>query len=270
MSPLAVNQITIRLNALFNSIPESGPYLNSLLHVNADNLSFEDQPDGSKKLVFDVLAVVLGDNGSVIDQINKIYSVTIKKEAFDNFVKEGFVYNFIFPMKKPGVYQLRVALRDQRSQKVGSANQFVEIPDLKKDPLVISGIMLENKPLADAKHPGNGPAVGQISDPLTDTSLRQFKRGTVLNYEFSIFRAKATTGNLKTQIRLFKDGKLAYSGQPQVIPAQSAGRSTPLAGSLVLGDEMAPGDYVLQLNAVDDAGGKNANATQYIEFEIVE
>jgi VWFA-related protein len=258
MSPLAVNQITVRLNALFNSSPESGPYLNSLLHVDADQFSFEDLPDGSKKLTFDVLAVVLGDNGTIVDQINKIYSVTVKKDAFENFKREGFVYNFIFPMKKPGVYQLRLALRDQRSQNVGSANQFVEIPDLKKDALVISGVMLANK------------AGVRQSDALTDTSLRQFRRGTVLNYDFSIFHGKTGTGDLRTQMRLFKDGKLIFAGQPQTISARSVGKSpTPLAGSLVLGKDMDPGDYVMQLNAVDDGGGKKASAVQYVEFEII-
>jgi len=271
VSPFAANQITVRLNALFNSSTQSGPYLHSFLHVKADDLSFEEMPDGSKKVVFDVIAMVFGDNGSIVDRINKIYSVTVKKEAFESFMKEGLVYNFTFPMKKPGVYQLRVALRDQKSQKVGSANQFVEIPDIKKDALALSGIMLENKPLSDLKTAGIGAVNTQRSDPLTDTSLRRFKRGTVLNYEFSIFHAKSAAGNFKTQMRLYKDGKLVYSGQPQTVPPQADGKSfTPLEGSLVLGQDMTPGDYLLQLTATDEGGGKGATASQFVEFEIIE
>ena len=39
---------------------------------------------------------------------------------------------------------MRVALRDRNSEKVGSANQFIEVPNLKKERLTLSGIILEN------------------------------------------------------------------------------------------------------------------------------
>ena len=70
MSPFAVNEVSLSLNALFGN-SANGAYVRSLLHVQAKDLKFTDEADGSKKAVFDVWAASFGDNGAVVDQITK-------------------------------------------------------------------------------------------------------------------------------------------------------------------------------------------------------
>ena len=274
-SPFAVNEIPVRLNALFGSTPMASGYVRSLLHVKSENLKFEDAPDGMKKLVFDVMAIAFGDNGAVVDQVGKTYTLTMRKEAYDKVVKTGFVYDFTFPVKKAGAYQLRVAIRDHGSDRVGSANQFIEVPNLKKDRLMLSGVVLENISIGDwtLRSQGKQPAVE--SDPLIDTSLRQFKRGTVLNYGYAIFNSRPGSvegGNLSSLIRIYRDGKMIYEGKPQaVLPPQSGQKLLNSSGSVVLGKEMLPGDYVLQIVVTDKlAKEKHSSAGQFVQFEIVE
>ena len=274
-SPFAVNEISVRLNALFGSSPQSTGYIRSLLHVKAQNLKFEDLPDGQKKLVFDVLAFAFGDNGTPVEQLGKTYSVTLRKDVYERFAKSGFVYDFTFPIKKPGAYQLRVAIRDHGSDRVGSANQFIEVPDLKKDRLVLSGVVLENITLEDWKRREQGITPRIVPDPLTDTSLRQFRRGTVLNYGFAVFNSNpgsAEGGGLTSLIRLYRDGKMIFEGKPQnVPPGDKNARSINVSGSLVLGTEMVPGDYILQIVAADNLAKEKYNsAGQVVQFEIVE
>lgn len=278
-SPFAVNDISLRLNALFGSDQRQGSFVRSLLHIAAKDLTFTDDPDGSKKAVFDVLAVGFGDNGVAIDQIAKTYTMNLKKDVYERFLKSGFVYDFSFPIKKPGAYQFRVALRDHGSEKVGSANQFVEVPNLKKNRLTLSGVVLENIPFSlwekrNAKVAGSD-APYEESNPLNDTSLRQFKRGTVLNYGFTIFNAKTAAGaqpNLTSQIRLFLDGKPIFEGQSQ--PLSTAGQQDPkamsFAASLSLGTSMKAGEYVLQIVITDNlAKEKRKTVNQFVQFEIV-
>jgi VWFA-related protein len=131
-SPFSVNEIPIKLNALFYNTAKNGNVIRSLVHVKAQDLSFSDEPNGGKKAVFDVIGMGFGDNGAPIDQISKTYTLIVKKEAFARVMSKGFVYDFSFPVKNPGAYQLRIALRDHGSDKLGSANQFVEVPNLKK------------------------------------------------------------------------------------------------------------------------------------------
>ena len=277
ISPFAVNNIALRLNALFGSSAQQGAFIRSFLHVSAQDLKFTDEPDGGKKVVFDVLAVGFGDNGVPIDQISKTYTLTIKKEHFSEFVKSGFVYDFTFPIKKPGAYQLRVALLDKASEKVGSANQFIEVPNLKKERLTLSGIVLENMNFEDWQliSQGKPPTAAGGTNPLSDTALRQFKRGTILNYGTEVFNAKLDASkkpNLTYQMRIFRDGKLFFEGKQQpVATLNQAGYSKiNVNGSLNLGTVMQPGDYVLQLVVTDNlAKDKRKTATQFVQFEIV-
>ncbi|MGB7210002.1 MAG: VWA domain-containing protein [Pyrinomonadaceae bacterium] len=276
-SPFAVNDISLRLNALFGSDQRQGAFVRSLLHINAKDLTFTDEADGSKKAVFDVLAVGFGDNGAAVDQISKTYTMNMKKDIYDRFMKSGFVYDFSFPIKKAGAYQLRVALRDHGSGKVGSANQFIEVPNLKKNRLTLSGIGLENISFDNWNKRNSGIAVNDIeSNPLIDTSLRQFKRGTVLNYGFTIFNAKAVAGapaNLTSQIKLFLDGKPIFEGNPQPVPTtgQTNPKAINFAASLSFGTTMVAGEYVFQIIIIDNlAKEKRKTVSQFVQFEIVE
>lgn len=275
-SPFAANDIALRLNTLFGNSAAQGPFVRSLLHISAKDLTFTDEPDGSKKAVFDVLAVGFGNNGVPVDQISRTYTMTLKKEMMANALERGLVYDFSFPMKKTGAYQLRVAIRDHGSEKVGSANQFVEVPNLTKKRLTLSGVVLENLPY-EAWQKRNSGGEDVKSDPLSDTSLRRFQQGSVLNYGFTIYNAKTDASrapNLTSQIKIFVDGKPYFQGAPQpIVPRPGgAGPSTvSFAGSLSLATKMPPGEYVLQIVVTDKLAKEKKNtAYQFVQFEVIE
>jgi VWFA-related protein len=271
-SPFAVNDISVRLNALFASDAKTGSFIRSLVHIKAQDLKFSEEKDGTRKASFDILAVGFGDNGVAVDQISKSYDLTMKPDIYERVMKSGFVYDFTFPIKKAGAYQLRVALRDHGNDNVGSANQFVEVPNIKKNRLVLSGVLMENLPYDVWQRQNAGEVFDRASDVLTDTSLRQFKQGTILRYGTTIYNAKPP-GTVTYLTRIFRDGKPIFEGKEQ--PVQSAVQSDAkflnLTAALHLGAEMLPGDYVLQITVTDTlAKSKRNTAVQFVQFEIVE
>jgi VWFA-related protein len=262
VSPFAVSGINMRLNALFGGEQKTGPFVRSLLHINANDLKFVDEKDGSKKAVIDVLAMSFGDNGQIVDQLAKNYALILKPDAYRKAVADGIVYQFAFPVKKPGAYQYRVAIRDTQGGKVGSASQFIEVPNLKKNRLTLSGIVLENLTVK--------------TNPLADTALRRVKRGSLLSYNYLVYNAKligAKQLQLQTKIRVFQDGKLVLDGQqkPLTLTSQTDMRQLKARGAVAIGDKFMPGDYVLQIIVTDAlAKAKEQTATQFVQFEIVE
>lgn len=275
-SPFAVNGISLRLNTLFANDAKNGSYVRSLLHVRADDLTFTDEPNGSKKAVFDVLAASFGDTGQPVDQIAKNYTLRTTAEGLERLKKEGFVYYFTFAVKKPGPYQFRVAIRDGSSDKVGSASQFISVPDLKKGRLTISGIVLENLTLAAWRQAADPNSKQPETDPMTDTSIRRFPRGTILRYGFEIYNAKLDQSkrpNLTTQMRVYRDRKLILDGKPT--PLEFEGQkdfySIKSTGAMSLAEKMEPGEYVLQIVVFDNlAREKRRIATQFVQFEVPE
>jgi VWFA-related protein len=281
MSPFAAGGISLRLNALFANDPKSGSFVRSFLHINAKDLKFTDEADGSHKATFDILAVSFGDNGAAVDQIGKTYTIVAKDKTYEQMIREGFVYSFVFPIKNAGAYQMRVALRDQNSEKVGSANQFIEVPNLKKERLTLSGIVLENltpaqwEKLSLETNP-NQTAAPILSNPQSDTSLRRFKRGTILRYAYEIYNARldaAQKPQAQTQMRVFREGKLLVEGKQNALDISGQTNMQKLAagGAISLGNALPPGDYVLQIIVTDNlAKEKHRTTTQFVQFEIVE
>jgi VWFA-related protein len=275
-SPFAVNDISLRLNALFYKPPNFlDTFVRSYVHIPGKDLTFTDEPDGGKKAVFDVIAAAFGDSGTLVDRVSKTYTVVLTKEAYERAMKQGLVYEFSFPVKLPGAYQLRVALHDHGSDKIGSANQFIEVPNLKKERLVLSGVILDNIPYEEYQRQSAGqPPSPGMSDSLGATSLRQFKRGTVLSYGFNIYNAKiiGTSPNLTFQTRIFRDGKPVFVSNPEpAVPAGVQNGTVAFSAALALGTSMVPGEYVLQIVITDNGARTNRNtATQYVQFEVIE
>lgn len=274
MSPFAVSGITVRLNSLYGNDARTGNFVRSLLHIRASDLKFKEE-NGKMKAAFDVLAASFGDNGQVVDQIGRSYTIDIDRKGYEKLQREGFVYHFMFPVKKPGAYQYRVAVRDPQTSSVGSASQFIEIPNLKKKRLSLSSLVLENVSADKFNQPGSKTslAAGETS-AMNDTSLRVFKAGSVLRYGYEVYNASRDSGRtpqLTARVRVFRDGRLLLDGVET--PIDLAGQTDPerikAVGALSLGNQMPPGDYILQIVVSDKLAKEKRNlATQFVQFEL--
>ncbi len=276
-APFPAEGIKVRFNSLFGTEPKTGNFVRSLIHITVKDLKFFDEPNGEKKAVIDVLAVNFGDKGTPVETISKNVVLTVKKELYEKILNEGFVYTITFPVKNPGGYQFGVAVRDASTGKVGSANQFIEVPKLKKGRLVLSGIILDNftaqqwRQISQTSQP-----LEDKSNPLVDTSVRRFNRGTILEYGVEIYNAKFPKNEqpqLITQLRLYQNGKLILKSSqlPIKLSEQDGTKQVTSMGAIKLGVGMASGDYILQIIVVDNlAKGDNKIATQWVQFQIID
>jgi hypothetical protein len=172
-------------------------------------------------------------------------------------------------------------LRDAGSERVGSASQFIEVPDLGKGRLTLSGVVLRGKEryAGDSSDPAAGGAEGRLEerDPQANPAVRRFHRGMALYYLLMIFNARvdatAHEPRIETQLRLFRDGRQVYTGKSypfKVRPGEDLKRLV-AAGQVNLGARIEPGEYVLQVVVTDTlARDRYRTATQWVDFEIVE
>jgi VWFA-related protein len=275
-SPLTSGELNLRLTSLFNSPAGNEQLVNSLMHIDMNQFRFVDEPDGWKKAVMDVAAVTFGENGQVIGEVNRTETLRARADGFERLMRNGLVYMLKVPVRKPGAYQLRVAVRDATAEKLGSASQFIEVPDLKKNRLALSGIFMMDAARAEAVATGAAAAQGGTADHLRDATVRRFRQGSAVDFRYHIYNAKAdrSTGRprLLTQTRLFREGQPVYTSQPQPFdPGAQTGTVRLESGRRIqLGTQLPPGAYVLQVVVTDElVKGKRRTATQWIDFEIV-
>jgi VWFA-related protein len=269
-SPFGENQIHVRLTTLFAQSPTVGSFVDAMLHVDAKDLKFTDQPDGWHKAVIDVEAVTFGEDGQPVDSSGKTFTLQYKDAAYQKALKNGIVYNMQQPVKKPGAYQLRIALRDADTEQLGSANEFIEIPDVSKGKLLLSSLVLRPyQPPADAASPQAAEAPeGHTS---AGPAMRVFAPGEDILYGYQILNPQVDS-NQKAQIevssRVFRDGVEIFAGAPQPMNTgvQTDMKKMVGGGVLKLGGKMQPGDYVLQVVVTDKIA--RTTATQWSDFEV--
>ena len=278
-APLPRPGLEMHLTAFYMSDPTRGNIVRALVHIAGSDIRFQSQPDGRKKAVFDVVAVTMNEKNQVVDEFNHTHSIMLDERAAAAIASRGLIYAVDVPVKKPGVYSFRTAVRDEAAKMIGSASQAVIVPDLAKRALYVTGLTMSG---VDAGGrflvPGPADPDKSLSIPAFDDvpAIRRFAAGSVAAYSYYIFNAKldAAVGQpkLAVQTNLYKDGELVLEGKLQPADLQKQpdlGRLRDF-GYLRLAKTMPAGVYTLQLIVKDLASTqKNAVSSQSIDFEIV-
>lgn len=290
-SPFGGGAVRLRLTALFANNPKEGSFVQSLLHIEGHDLTFTDEPDDWHKAVVDILLVTFSDSGVEMDQSSKTYTVRMHGAAYKDALDHGFVYAVNHPVKKPGAYQLRTAVRDAATEKIGSASQFIEVPDLSEGHLTLSGLVVRASrqtappPPSQQATPAQAKPAPALSEQaqkeeteiesLGNPAVRIFRPGRRLEYAMQILNSQEDAATkrpqLETQLLLFHDGKQIYAGKLKPLePQQLPDNSVVTAGQWQLGSKMEPGEYAMQIVVTDKlAKEKYRTVAQSIDFEVV-
>jgi VWFA-related protein len=277
-SPFASGDVRLRLTSLFGGSRATGAVVTSLMHIDMSSVKFTEEPDGWHKAVLDFVALTFGEQGNVIDHVNRTETVRVRGEAYDIVRASGLVFQMQVPVKKPGAYQLRIAVRDASTEKLGSASQFIEVPDLKKDRLALSGIVMQSSEttIANAAAAPNAGGEQKEPDPGGNAAVRRFRKGDQIDYFFNVYNAELdkATGRprLQTQMRLFRDREQVYAGPPaEFDPDKQTDMTSLQSATRIRLNGLQPGEYVLQVTVTDAlAPEKRRTVTQWIDFEVIQ
>jgi VWFA-related protein len=283
LSPVASGGVGMRLTALFTNTEKAGSLVSAQLQVDARDLKVTKRPDGEYEAKLDLLGVTFSDTGLAVDQRGVSQTLSMEEAAYRRALRSGILYTINVPVKKPGAYQLRVALRDNGGDRIGSASQFVEVPDLRKGRLALSGVVVSGE--AQAAKGAGGEAAAQAAgaregavetqDPQSSPAVRRFRPLQIIDYACMIFNGRTDKAHAQPQltarVMIYRDGEAIFSGKDTpVVSPQPDPRRLIYAGRVTLGSDLAPGDYALQVVVTDQLrDDKYRVASQWIDFEIV-
>jgi hypothetical protein len=230
-----------------------------LLHFDGRALTFADGGDGTRKVTVDLVLVLLDEYGVMVASDARTYDLKLTEQGYRATLRDGIDYTQVFPVKRAGHYQVRAAIRDAASDRVGSDFEPVDVPNLKKGRLELSALALGGR--------------GGVT--VTDTAVRRFRRGEEVLYGFDVYNARldaaAKAPRLQIAIRLYREGEPVYTGEarPLELPPQPDWRRVRAGGALALGAEMRPGSYVLEVTVTDPLSKKKPSfATRWVDFDV--
>ena len=258
LSPFQSSAVGVRLTALYAEVPKQGPVVRNLLRINAADLTWQHDARGADLARILLVAVATGEGAQPLASMGRVYDLHVAPGMMAEARRNGVFYSLDVPVPKRGAYQVRVAVRDEATGKMGSATQFIEVPNLKKAGFALSSVVLRQReqPLALTGREDLTPAI------------RQFPRGTALEFLCLVARGRNPKGDLDlaTRVRILRDGKEVYSAPAKLVDAKGSGQA--VFGALKLTDEMPPGEYYLQVIAADQKDKGDA-AGQWTDFTVL-
>lgn len=256
-------QIPVSLSAVYLDTPENGLVLTASVQVANESLTYETAGD-KRTAAVDIVGLVFDERGKKAGNFQTRLNIDSLESDPASLARSDTIYNYRLPLK-PGLYQVRIAARDRRGGRIGSATQWIDLPDLTSKKLAMSSLLLgiENIGVNGA----GGPAA---KTPQLQFSVdHSFSRNTPLRFIAFIYNAlKSDTRfapDLDIRAQILRANQIIMS-----VPLRKVAAGQPDLNRIPYGDEIQlnsipPGRYTLQIKVTD--GVAKSDTVQ--ETEIV-
>ncbi len=204
----------------------------------------------AKKSEVDVLGAAVDDRGVVVT-FKQVLTVTPDPSAEN--LRQPVVWNQQLSLP-PGLYQVRVAVRERATGRTGGAQQWIEVEDISAGRFSLSSLFLGER---KAARPDEKFATANGPSPVRVNVDRRFPRSSVLRFQTYVYNAPRGAGgaapDVEIQARVLqRDGRPAVTVAPARLPTDTTKDLTrlPYWAEVAL-DHLPPGKYVLQVTAID-------------------
>jgi hypothetical protein len=226
------------------STPDKGMILAASMQMNTASLKDSAYTETQKAEV-DVLGVAFNDRGSIYSFKQKL---TIPTASAPVNGQQPIVWNQQLPLS-PGLYQVRVAVRDRQTGRTGSAMQWIVIPRITQETFSMSSIFIGERKTGDSTAPTQVPV--SVNHRLSRTSR--------LRYQTYFYNAASKADAPQILVRV----QILRNGQPVLVMAESRLAKSaatdkarlPFSGEIAL-EQLPPGRYTLQVYASDQESMK--------------
>ena len=245
------------LSLTYLNTPKNETVLTSSIQIATRSLNYGD--DSKQPAAVKLAGVILTDKGKIAASFKNELNVNPLNDRQSD--GSGIIYNQHTPMA-PGIYQVRVAARDDKSGRVGSAMEWIVIPDLGTHQLSLSSLLLGGQVLEDVKSKDRNAQVQLSVD-------HRFRRSGHLGYWVFVYNAKrdvAGAPNLTVQTQVLRDGQIILTA-----PQRTVNNGAPDPDRIPFGQDMAlqtlaPGKYDLRVTITDTIAG--TSVTRSTDFEV--
>ena len=264
-SDLPATDIAVYMDAMYFRLDANRYYMPVSLVVPGSQIPFVKGGD-KDKATLDIIGAVIDDTKRPVGRVRDTVKLNLDASLAARQKNIQYTTSFNLP---PGKYQVKFVVRENETGQMGSFIAEVTLPDLKKAPLKMSSVLLASQ-RTPSKKPGKeiDPLVrnGQEYVPNISHVFRQDQHLYLLYEVYDPAHEKAAAAddpkgskpgiNLLSSLELIQGSTKIY--ETPIVQARAInveGRDAvsfeldvPLSG-------LKPGQYLCQLNVIDDAAG---------------
>jgi VWFA-related protein len=285
-SPFRSGDLDVDLAATFQHDDAAGSYVESLIHVRPRGIVFSDGQAGCRTAKLEVLTTaeplepVSGEKGHANSQIEAC------GDSAEQVLRDGIVYSIPAPVSHPGPYDMRVAVRNvpasedapsigpaglvnrpqpdvKPTMAIGSASEYVSVPDLRKTELALGGVFVRAEGIPAQPGPGAGQSWWPALDG--DAAVREFHPGDTIHYETHVFEGGSGPGDVRdiqSELLVMREG-VEVSHRPVSVERGE------IEGNYNLDSDALPGQYLLRVTVAEGSGKKQREAAEWTTFSVV-
>jgi hypothetical protein len=243
--------LPILMSADYYDVAGKGATLSTAIQIPVEFLDFTPQPSGKNQATVDVSGVFFDDQGkpqgSFLERIIATSTLGSSSTGADRDI------TFTYPAKlPPGLYQVRVAARDDKSGKTGSAHAWVDIPDLSKKKLAMSSLLLGERTQAMMTNVSNS---GDES-PVALSASHRFRRDSTLRFLLFVYNSVISPTDRQpdaaVQVQVVRDDQPVVTTALRKVTTEGIVdlARLPYAAEIPL-NSLLPGRYLLQVTVID-------------------
>jgi VWFA-related protein len=258
-APFALPGVRTSVSSRFLDDAAVGTVIQSVVWIDARDLTLSAKSGGGSEITFELVADTFDESSRLVDHFSQGYNTDVPVPFHTTVLGDGLTQRLRLPVKKPGVYQVRVAVHDRPSDRIGSQTGFVVVPDLASGKLTLSGIVM-----------GKSGETGAAAE----ASPRRFHPGQTVTVSYQILNAGHDgTGAVGVEVTtsLIRTGSVLATSQAAVVDGtgQADLKRMVRGTEFQLGEDLEPGIYSLRIEARDRNAVRGSDtASQSVEFEV--
>ncbi len=259
-------EVPTSLSLVFLDTPEHGPVLTVSIQVANNTLSYEEI-GGEQVAAVDVVGAAVNDKGKPVETFQTRLKINARNSRAIPENDSVTIYNYRMPIT-PGLYQVRIATRDSKSGQVGSAQQWIEIPDLSLRHLSLSSLLLGLQNVESKETKGSAAGIPQVQFS-TDHHFARNSRLRFITFIYNAVRGQAGNSppNVRLQARILRAGQVVKSNPMQQVTVEARDLARiPYGGEISL-DSLPAGQYLLQVTVTDQTTRASASEQAKITIE---
>lgn len=257
--------LPILLSADYYDLADKGATLSTAIQIPVEFLAFSQQPDGKNQAAVDVSGAYYDDKG--VPRGGFMERIIATSLAPATSVGDRDI-TFTYPAKlTPGLYQVRVAARDAKSGRIGSAHAWFEIPDLSKKKLTMSSVLVGERQQSTLTNVSNPGTIG----PVALSASHRFRRDSTLRFLIFAYNTAVSPTDQKpdvaVQVQVIRDDQPVVTTALRKINAEAGTdlQRLPYAAEIPLSG-LQPGRYLLQVSVIDRVSKQSTTRTTHFDI----
>ena len=250
-APLPITDLGVSVQADYIETDADDKQVSLTVYFEGDSFQYRKE-DRRSVVELEILSVIYDSSGKQVDGISARVEGKLTAAGMERARTRGYR----FPRRlslRPGIYQARVGVREEGTDRIGTASTWIEVPQIAEKKLEMSSLILDNPLDSDPLGDEDSVRVNKLEQTRMIQGVPVYEKDDIFYYAFRVHRPMDASGDSRLELKreVLQGGEPIVPGKWTPVPAEEIITDSEgwfdLDGELDIG-EFASGVYELQVS----------------------